>query len=91
VFRILSNCLSLRLGPVGGVGTAWLQFGGPVVDPGAQCGCLPGLTGKSACGFWVSMYRLGTQVLEQGIKSEFLLYAEIVLPHGCSEFRIPWR
>jgi hypothetical protein len=41
-FGILSNCLSLRLGPGGGGGRAWLQFAGPVVDPGAQFGCLRG-------------------------------------------------
>jgi hypothetical protein len=34
---------------------------------------------------------LRTEVLEQGIEGEFLLDAEIKVPHGGSEFRIPRR
>src|SRR5262249_28871478 len=31
-----------------------------------------------------------TEVLEQGVESEFLLDAEVVVPHGGGEFRVPW-
>jgi len=31
------------------------------------------------------------EVLEQGVKGEFLLDADVVVPHNGGEFRLPWR
>src|SRR5260370_11863643 len=40
---------------------------------------------------WYRYGQLRTEVLEQDVKGEFLLDAEVAVPHDGGEFRFPWR
>src|SRR5712691_12379639 len=42
-------------------------------------------------GFRYRYGRLRTEVLEQAVKGKFLLDAEVTVPHGGGEFRVPRR